>query len=432
MKFTKKNPDNKELPRSFQRELLVTAQSDPDDPDMVICAGCGFGFSETGLTLDHRDPKSAGGSNELTNLVLLCFDCNQTKGNRLTLIGLRDRIRKERVNAISDNEVRTLEDLAILADKHAKSAGTRAAEKELARSLHNKFEPIEEMNLESLEIPLPDEPGSDYKRAVVITIGHEATLPSTPNSEISNDINEGQESASDSRRTYRQMQSRGYSVPGEPILRSMGNEPGPLAIRDHPLCPQLHQKVDLGTLPLEWVPCDENGSLSHVNDRRPLPIEFVSASHFVPDKVYGHIDDAKRYISVPDLELAHSRSWTRNMGLFLCNDMLLTTSVEAFGDFLNYVPSVLYRFVYPYWWCNMFALSAKTFAGGCGEINTVARVLDRHTTDELTPHFYNAVILWDPAEERAVECLWEPQTGKWIEKPTDLTLYTGRGKIDWC
>lgn len=432
MKFTKKNPDNKELPRSFQHELLVTAQSDPDDPDMVICAGCGLGFSETGLTLDHRDPKSAGGSNELTNLVLLCFDCNQAKGNKLTLIGLRDRIRKERMNAISDDEVRTLKDEAIRADKHAKSAGARAADKELARSLHNKFEPIEEIDLESLEIPLPDEPGSDYKRAVVISIGHEATLPSTPNSEISNDINEGQESTPDSRRTYRQIQSRGYAVPGELILQAMSDEPCAFAIPTDPLCLQLHQKVDLKTLPLEWVPCDENGSLSHVNDHRPLPIEFVSASHFVPDKVYGHMDDAKRYISVPDIELAHSRSWTKNMGLFLCNDRLLTTSVEAFGEFLNYIPSVLCRFVYPFWWCSSFARNARVFARGCGEINTVARVIDRYTTEELTPHFYNAVILWDPAEERAVERLWEPQTGKWIERPTDSTLYTGRGRIDWC
>jgi len=42
------------------------------------CAYCG---STERLTLDHRLPRSCGGSNRLDNLQLLCFDCNQAKAD---------------------------------------------------------------------------------------------------------------------------------------------------------------------------------------------------------------------------------------------------------------------------------------------------------------------------------------------------------------
>lgn len=35
-------------------------------------------------TLDHKVPRSKGGSHELSNLVLACNSCNATKGNRHT------------------------------------------------------------------------------------------------------------------------------------------------------------------------------------------------------------------------------------------------------------------------------------------------------------------------------------------------------------
>lgn len=39
----------------------------------------GMGFP----TVDHVQPLSRGGSNDISNLVLCCLDCNQRKGNRV-------------------------------------------------------------------------------------------------------------------------------------------------------------------------------------------------------------------------------------------------------------------------------------------------------------------------------------------------------------
>jgi 5-methylcytosine-specific restriction endonuclease McrA len=44
------------------------------------CAACG---SQRQLTVDHVIPKSRGGCNHIHNLQLLCFDCNQAKGDAL-------------------------------------------------------------------------------------------------------------------------------------------------------------------------------------------------------------------------------------------------------------------------------------------------------------------------------------------------------------
>ena len=50
------------------------------------CWGCNFvAPDERYLELDHIDPRSSGGSNQLDNRALLCRPCNQKKSNRLTL-----------------------------------------------------------------------------------------------------------------------------------------------------------------------------------------------------------------------------------------------------------------------------------------------------------------------------------------------------------
>ena len=56
------------------------------------CWACSFNWPDfEHYELDHVNPDTGGGSNELHNRSLLCGPCNRKKGNILTLIGLRQR-----------------------------------------------------------------------------------------------------------------------------------------------------------------------------------------------------------------------------------------------------------------------------------------------------------------------------------------------------
>ena len=46
------------------------------------CPGCFRRFKLEDLTIDHIEPESEGGADDLHNLQLLCQPCNSTKGNR--------------------------------------------------------------------------------------------------------------------------------------------------------------------------------------------------------------------------------------------------------------------------------------------------------------------------------------------------------------
>ena len=45
-----------------------------------LCGGCGIFFPFRNLTIDHKIPRSKGGTDHFDNLWLLCGACNSTKG----------------------------------------------------------------------------------------------------------------------------------------------------------------------------------------------------------------------------------------------------------------------------------------------------------------------------------------------------------------
>jgi hypothetical protein len=59
------------------------------------CWGCDVPITEPQqLELDHNIPSAEGGSDTSENRSLLCSPCNKQKGDRLTILGLRDEIKK--------------------------------------------------------------------------------------------------------------------------------------------------------------------------------------------------------------------------------------------------------------------------------------------------------------------------------------------------
>lgn len=57
--------------------------------DGLVCAGCSHTFDERQLEVDHIQPKSKGGADDIRNRTLLCRICNLTKSDRFTLPELR-------------------------------------------------------------------------------------------------------------------------------------------------------------------------------------------------------------------------------------------------------------------------------------------------------------------------------------------------------
>lgn len=77
--------------RDEMKEILI-------DKFDVECWGCGFqppDSDERYLHLDHINPKSSGGSNNIDNRSILCQPCNSAKSNTMTLDGLRKQNKKE-------------------------------------------------------------------------------------------------------------------------------------------------------------------------------------------------------------------------------------------------------------------------------------------------------------------------------------------------
>ena len=61
-----------------------------------ICQGCGRKFDDPRyLELDHNNPRADGGSNNISNRILLCSPCNRLKSHTYTLSGLIDQNNKQ-------------------------------------------------------------------------------------------------------------------------------------------------------------------------------------------------------------------------------------------------------------------------------------------------------------------------------------------------
>lgn len=58
------------------------------------CQGCGIELDERYFELDHKEPRSAGGSNLIQNRILLCGPCNKMKRDLYTIVWLRKENKK--------------------------------------------------------------------------------------------------------------------------------------------------------------------------------------------------------------------------------------------------------------------------------------------------------------------------------------------------
>ena len=75
------------LSNKEKREILLKEQGS-------YCQGCGIKLHERYLELDHQLPRADGGSNLLSNRILLCSPCNKLKRHYYTITWLRNENKK--------------------------------------------------------------------------------------------------------------------------------------------------------------------------------------------------------------------------------------------------------------------------------------------------------------------------------------------------
>ena len=66
------------------RNITLRVRMDVIRRDSSQCVCCGREPPEVSLEVDHIIPFSKGGSNHISNLQTLCFDCNRGKSNRFS------------------------------------------------------------------------------------------------------------------------------------------------------------------------------------------------------------------------------------------------------------------------------------------------------------------------------------------------------------
>lgn len=70
--------------------------------DSFTCQYCGQSAPDVALEVDHIDPVSAGGSNDILNLITSCKKCNAGKSNRLLSDDAIIRQRKEQLDELNE------------------------------------------------------------------------------------------------------------------------------------------------------------------------------------------------------------------------------------------------------------------------------------------------------------------------------------------
>jgi len=67
-------------PLRAKPELIKAIKGLLADEYGLVCSYCGINLKDIRITLDHIKPVSQGGSDDITNLTLACWHCNQSKG----------------------------------------------------------------------------------------------------------------------------------------------------------------------------------------------------------------------------------------------------------------------------------------------------------------------------------------------------------------
>lgn len=84
-----RGPAGPKYSRNQMYEILISERG-------IRCAGCDREFDDPRyLELDHQTPRADGGTNHITNRILLCSPCNRAKKHLLTLSGLRELNKKK-------------------------------------------------------------------------------------------------------------------------------------------------------------------------------------------------------------------------------------------------------------------------------------------------------------------------------------------------
>lgn len=83
-----KEPSGPKMTNAQMKDFLVQSKG-------IVCEGCDRRFDDARyLQLDHNAPRSQGGINHISNRLLLCGPCNNTKSDKFTRNGLRAENKK--------------------------------------------------------------------------------------------------------------------------------------------------------------------------------------------------------------------------------------------------------------------------------------------------------------------------------------------------